>query len=75
MNPAMPSRPSSLLNEALLALMLWICSLPLVAWLIGHYLGWLAAVTVAGVLLIVLLLICSGALRRKLEAWVTRNHR
>jgi MFS family permease len=48
-------------DEMLLAFGVWACSLPLVAGLIGPWLGWRVALAVAGLLLIVALLACWGA--------------
>ena len=57
----MESRRGQLSDEMLLALAVWFCSLPLVAWLAGAWLGWQAALTSGVVLLIALLLACWGA--------------
>ena len=57
----MDSHGKPLSDEMLLALAVWLCSLPLVALLIGPWLGWPAALTAAAVLLVVALLACWGA--------------
>lgn len=61
-------RGGSLSDEMLLALAVWLCSLPLVALLVLPWLGWQAALTVALALLTAALLACWGACGWKLAS-------
>jgi hypothetical protein len=57
----MDDRSGRLSDEMLLALAVWLCSLPLVAALVIPWLGWPGAVSVAVMLLLVTLMACWGA--------------
>jgi hypothetical protein len=57
----MDSRHRAWSDEMLLALAVWLCSLPLVALLVIPWLGWQIAFMAVVVLLIVALLACWGA--------------
>jgi hypothetical protein len=76
----MSSRRKPFSDEMLLALAVWLCGLPLVAIVIGPWLGWQGALTAAVGLLVVALLACWGAcgwkrVRPKLEGTTNRDAR
>jgi hypothetical protein len=57
----MDDRRGRLSDEMLLALAVWLCSLPLVAALVIPWLGWPAALIIVLMLLLVTLVACWGA--------------
>lgn len=47
-------------DDMVLAILIWMCALPLVGLLILPFFGWKISLLVAAVLLIAVLIICSG---------------